>query len=90
MGIAASVWCVACGEPPLVVISYERRGVMAHYGACRTHVVAVAERTLHDLDRVDADKVAGYINVSHEALESRPVRDVHWHDNTARELPDGR
>ena len=88
MGIASAAWCIACGQAPLVAISYERDGVMAHYGACRVHVLVVAERAMHDLDRLDnVQKVAGYIDVSHEALESRPVRDVTWH---GREIERGR
>ena len=79
MGIASAAWCLSCGELPLVAISYERKGIMAHYGACRAHVLVVAERALHDLDRIDVQKVAGYIDVSHEAI-SHPLR----------ELPDGR
>ena len=89
MGIASAAWCLSCGKSPVVAISYERKGIMAHYGACAVHVLEVAERALHDLDRIDTQKVAGYIDVSHEAIDSRPVRDVTWHGNTARELPDG-
>lgn len=43
-GVAAAVWCVACGGPPEVAISIERNGVLAHYGACLEHVEAVARR----------------------------------------------
>lgn len=43
-----AVWCVACGGQPDVAITIERRGVLAHYGACFTHIEAVAERVRYD------------------------------------------
>ena len=56
MGIASAAWCVACGELPVVAISYERKGIMAHYGACALHIHDVADRVLHDLDRIDTEQ----------------------------------
>ena len=41
---------------PIVAISWERKGTMAHFGACRAHVLVVAERALYDLDRIDAEE----------------------------------
>jgi hypothetical protein len=53
--VAAAAWCITCGGMPELVLTYERRNVLAHYGACRTHAHAVVDRALADLDHVDAE-----------------------------------
>jgi hypothetical protein len=53
MSVAASVWCVACGGPPELTITFERHGVLAHYGACRHHATLVAARAVIHLERID-------------------------------------
>jgi len=49
MSVDASAWCVACGRKPQLVVSFERRGVMASYGACIDHIHQVADEAVNDL-----------------------------------------
>lgn len=44
MTVAGAVWCLTCGGPPEVAFTVERNGVLGHYGACFTHLEAVAGR----------------------------------------------
>ena len=61
MSVEASAWCIIgnCPQPPEIVLTYERHGIMAHYGACREHVHHVADRVLYDLARIDATRTSG-------------------------------
>ena len=51
MSVAASAWCVICGEPPTATITTEANGVLAHYGSCWSHLGAVANRVRVEHER---------------------------------------
>lgn len=53
MSLQAAAWCIACGALPEVVVTVERNGVLAHYGACAAHIEAVAMRVRTDLAAID-------------------------------------
>lgn len=53
MSLQAAAWCVTCGATPEVVVTVERNGVLAHYGACVAHIELVATRVRTDLAAID-------------------------------------
>jgi len=42
------VWCVQCGAAPQLSISFERNGVLGHYGSCFGCAHKVVDRVLSD------------------------------------------
>lgn len=53
MSLEAAAWCLTCGALPEVVVTVERGGVLAHYGACAAHIEAVATQVRADLAAID-------------------------------------
>ena len=61
MAVAGAVWCVVCGAMPDVALTIERRGVLAHYGACWAHVLPVAIRARADTAAADQRALGGAV-----------------------------
>jgi hypothetical protein len=57
VSLVAAAWCIECGCPPDVALTIERRGVLAHYGACWDHVSIVCSRARTDVEQIDAQDV---------------------------------
>lgn len=58
-GVAAAVWCIKCGQAPVLVMTFERDGVLMHYGSCWNCVTYVADRARRDVEQIDARLRAG-------------------------------
>lgn len=75
MSLAAAAWCVACGAPPDVALTIERRGTLAHYGACWDHAAGIIARARADAARLDAEdraRLAGELERQRLHLTNTP------------------